>query len=44
VTSAFSDLTEQMLSLFTWRTLVRESGLDQGAAVAAAVHAIAGAR
>ena len=32
-----------MLSFFTWRTLVRESGLDQGAAVAAAVHAIDGA-
>jgi AcrR family transcriptional regulator len=32
-----------MLSFFTWRTLVRESGLDQGAAVAAAVHAIEGA-
>lgn len=32
-----------MLSFSTWRTLVRESGLDQGAAVAAAVHAIEGA-
>jgi AcrR family transcriptional regulator len=32
-----------MLSFFTWRTLVRESGLDQGAAVATAVHAIDGA-
>jgi hypothetical protein len=28
------------LSFFTWRTLVRESGLKQGAAVAAMVHAI----
>ncbi len=32
-----------MLSFFTWRTLVRESGFDHGAAVAAAVHAIDGA-
>ena len=32
-----------MLSFFTWRTLVRDSGLDQDAAVAAAVHAIDGA-
>jgi hypothetical protein len=32
-----------MLSFFTWRTLVREGGLDQGAAVAAAVHAVDGA-
>jgi hypothetical protein len=32
-----------MLSFFTWRTLVHESGLEQGAAVAAAVHAIDGA-
>jgi AcrR family transcriptional regulator len=32
-----------MLSFFTWRTLVHESGLGQGAAVAAAVHAIDGA-
>jgi AcrR family transcriptional regulator len=32
-----------MLSFFTWRTLVREGGLEQSAAVAAAVHAIAGA-
>lgn len=32
-----------MLGFFTWRTLVRESGLEQGAAVAVAVHAIDGA-
>lgn len=32
-----------MLSFFTWRTLVHESGLEQGAGVAAAVHAIDGA-
>ena len=32
-----------MLSFFTWRTLVRESGLEPGAAVAAAVHAVDGA-
>lgn len=32
-----------MLSFFTWRTLVREAGLDQGAAVAAAVRAVDGA-
>ena len=32
-----------MLSFFTWRTLVREGGLEQSAAVAAAVHAIDGA-
>jgi hypothetical protein len=31
------------LSFFTWRTLVRESGLKRGAAVSAMVHAIAGA-
>jgi len=30
------------LSFFTWRSLVRESGLDQGAAVAAMVQAIDG--
>ena len=28
------------LSFFTWRTLVREGGLKQGAAVAATVHAV----
>jgi hypothetical protein len=28
------------LSFFTWRTLVRESGLEQGAAVGAMVRAI----
>jgi hypothetical protein len=28
------------LSFFTWRTLVRESGLKQGAAVEAMVRAI----
>ena len=28
------------LSFFTWRTLVRESGLKQGAAVAVMVQAI----
>ena len=28
------------LSFFTWRTLVRESGLEQGAAVGAMVQAI----
>ena len=32
-----------MLSYFTWRTLVREGGLDQDAAVAMAAHAIDGA-
>jgi AcrR family transcriptional regulator len=32
------------LSFFTWRTLVRESGLKQGAAVGAMVQAIAGDR
>jgi hypothetical protein len=32
-----------MLTFFTWRTLVREGGLEQSAAVAAAVHAIDGA-
>lgn len=32
-----------MLSFFTWRTLVHESGLEQGAAVAMAVHAVDGA-
>ncbi len=32
------------LSFFTWRTLARESGLKQGAAVAAMVHAIDTAR
>ena len=32
-----------MLSFFTWRTLVREAGMDQDAAVAMAVHAIDGA-
>ncbi|HEY0832304.1 MAG TPA: TetR family transcriptional regulator [Azospirillum sp.] len=32
-----------MLSFFTWRTLVREGGLDEGAAVALAVDAINGA-
>jgi AcrR family transcriptional regulator len=32
-----------MLSFFTWRTLVREGGLEQSAAVVAAVHAIDGA-
>ncbi len=31
------------LSFFTWRTLVRESGLKQGAAVGAMVQAIDGA-
>jgi AcrR family transcriptional regulator len=29
-----------MLGFFTWRTLVRESGLEQRAAVEAAVHAV----
>jgi hypothetical protein len=32
------------LSYFTWRTLVRESGLKQGAAVEVMVQAIDGAR
>lgn len=32
------------LSFFTWRALVRESGLKQGAAVAAMVQAIEGAK
>lgn len=32
------------LSFYTWRTLVREGGLKQGAAVAAMVHAIGAAR
>jgi AcrR family transcriptional regulator len=32
------------LSFFTWRTLTRESGLNQGAAVAAMVQAIGSAR
>ncbi|PWC31682.1 TetR/AcrR family transcriptional regulator [Azospirillum sp. TSO22-1] len=32
-----------MLSYFTWRTLVRESGLDRDATVTMAVHAIDGA-
>ena len=32
------------LSFFTWRTLARESGLKQAAAVAAMVQAIVGAR
>lgn len=32
-----------MLSFFSWRTLVRDGGLPQAAAVAAAVHAIADA-
>jgi len=31
-----------MLGFFTWRTLVRESGLEQGAAVGVAVQAIEG--
>ena len=31
------------MSFFTWRTLVRDGGLKQGAAVAAMVHAIEGA-
>lgn len=32
-----------MLSFFTWRTLVREGGLNQDSAVALAVHAVDGA-
>jgi AcrR family transcriptional regulator len=36
-------MLQLMLSFFTWRTLVRERGLEQGAAVTAAVHAIDGA-
>jgi AcrR family transcriptional regulator len=37
-------LLQLALSFFTWRTLVRESGLKQGAAVGAMVQAIAGDR
>ena len=37
-------LLQLALSFFTWRTLVRESGLKQGAAVAAMVQAVKSAR